>query len=70
MQGVSGGSVAPNVASGGVASPPQVTFVDHERPPGVLALPPPDTPAALPPQEAMSVPPPGYYSAPPGESTD
>ncbi|KAK8387747.1 hypothetical protein O3P69_018321 [Scylla paramamosain] len=64
-QGVSGGSVAPNVASGGVASPPQVTFVDHERPPGVLALPPPDTPA-LPPQEAMSVPPPGYYSAPPG----
>ena len=69
MQGVSGSSVAPNVASGGVASPPQVTFVDHERPPGVLALPPPDTPA-LPPQEAMSVPPPGYYSAPPGESAD
>ena len=69
MQGMSGGSVAPNVASGGVASPPQVSFVDPERSHGVLAIPPPDTPV-MPSQEPMSVPPPGYYSAPPGESAD
>lgn len=64
-QGVTGGNVAPSVASGAVASPPQVTFVDPERSHGVLTLPPPDTPA-MPPQDPMSAPPPGYYSAPPG----
>lgn len=57
--------MAPAVAPGSVASPPLVTFLDPERSPGVLPLPPPDT-SGMPPQEAMSVPPPGYYSAPPG----
>lgn len=61
-----GGSVAPTVAAGSVASPPLVTFVDPERSPAVLPLPPPDAPG-IPSQEPMSVPPPGYYSAPPGQ---
>lgn len=65
-QGVSGGSIPPPVAPGNVASPPLVTFVDPERSPGVLPLPPPDA-SALPPQDPMSVPPQGYYSAPPGK---
>lgn len=65
-KGVAGG-VGPAVVPVSVASPPMVTFVDPERSPGVLPLPPPDA-QAMPPQEPMSVPPPGYYSAPPGES--
>ncbi|KAG0712420.1 hypothetical protein GWK47_018518 [Chionoecetes opilio] len=65
LQCMSGGSMTPNMSPGGVASPPQVTFVDPDRSHGVLALPPPDT-SPMPPPEPMSVPPPGYYSTPPG----
>ncbi|XP_050728704.1 uncharacterized protein LOC127004666 isoform X3 [Eriocheir sinensis] len=64
QKGVAGG-MGPAVVPVSVASPPMVTFVDPERSPGVLPLPPPDA-QAMPPQEPMSVPPPGYYSAPPG----
>ncbi|XP_042219604.1 putative bifunctional UDP-N-acetylglucosamine transferase and deubiquitinase ALG13 isoform X3 [Homarus americanus] len=55
-----------NVGSGGLASPPLLTFVESDRPHGVMPLPPQDTPP-LPPQDHMPMAvPPGYYPAPPG----
>ncbi|KAK3876588.1 hypothetical protein Pcinc_018649 [Petrolisthes cinctipes] len=59
-QVASGGSVG----SGGLASPPLMTYVESDRPhpQGMLPLPPPDTPGMT--QESMQAP--GFFAGPPG----
>ncbi|XP_045623401.1 uncharacterized protein [Procambarus clarkii] len=55
-----------SVGSGGVASPPLVTFVDSDPPHGVMPLPLQDT-SLMPSQDHMSMAAsPGYFTAPPG----
>lgn len=53
------------MGSGGLASPPLMTFVESDRPPphGMLPLPPPETPGMT--QEPMPAPS-GFFTAPPG----